>query len=70
MSNYDEIRLRLQLKTTPEVDYACRTLESRGLSFCIHFGTENASDLLADMNRAFDLGVLYEWMRNRCGVSA
>ena len=65
---FDEIRLNLCLEITTPVQEACRTLEARGLSFCCHFGTENAIEILADMDRAYDMGVLYEWMRNRMGI--
>lgn len=44
-------------------------LESRGLTFCSHFGYENAVAILADMNRACDEGVLYEWMDRTLGVA-
>lgn len=51
-----------------ETMIAMRELESRGLSFCSHFGRDNAVDILDGMNRAMELGVLYEWMAGRLGV--
>jgi hypothetical protein len=50
------------------VQSAIRELQHRGLSFCGHFGYQNAVDRLAEMNRAFAEGRLYEWMRDTLGV--
>lgn len=39
-----------------------------GFSLCYHFGYENAEDLLTGMNRAFDMGILDEWLKQRMGA--
>jgi hypothetical protein len=52
----------------PEVQAAIQELEDRGLSFCSHFGYENAVALLKEMDEAFASGSLYEWLRCRCGI--
>jgi len=52
----------------PEVINAVIELESRGLSFCGHFGYQNALALLHEMDEAFDSGLLYEFLRDRFGI--
>lgn len=66
--SFDETAARLQLVVSDEAATACRVLERRGLSFCAHFGTDNAVEILGHMDRAFDGGFLYEWMRERFGL--
>lgn len=56
------------LQVTRKQAQAMTELENRGLSFCCHFGTDNAVDLLEGMNRAFDMGCLYEWLNNYMGI--
>ena len=51
-----------------EVQHAIRELEDRGLMICAHFGTENAIDILGEMNQAFSDGTLYAWLARRCGI--
>ena len=46
-----------------EIQAAIDELESRGLSWCGHFGYANAECVLVDMNEAFEAGRLYEYMR-------
>ena len=52
----------------PKVRAAIRTLEARGLTFCSHFGTDNAIKVLKGMDSAYRRGVLYEWLRDWCGI--
>lgn len=56
------------LRVSPKTMAAMDELEQRGFSICYHFGYENAEDILAGMNRAFDLGILDDWLRRRMGV--
>ena len=58
----------LELTVTPEQRAAILELESRGLALCYHFGYLNAQEVLEDMNRSFDLGILDEWMTRRVGI--
>lgn len=67
MSNFVD---ELISKQPPEVQSAIRELESRGLSFCGHFGYQNAVAILCEMNAAFYSGELYEWMRRTFGIEA
>lgn len=58
----------MRIVVSDEQAAAMDELEKRGLYFCAHFGTDNACDILAGMNRAMELGVLYEWMREQLGI--
>jgi hypothetical protein len=64
----DQLIERLELTVTPEQHAAILELESCGLMFCCHFGISNAQSILVDMNEAFDMGCLYEWMTHRLGI--
>jgi hypothetical protein len=44
--DYDEIRLRLCLRTTPEQDEICRMAEKIGLRFLVDFGIDNAEQMI------------------------
>lgn len=68
MRGHTELCHLLDIRITDAQRVAMDELELRGLSFCCHFGTDNAIEILADMNRAADLGVLYEWMSERMGI--
>lgn len=65
---FQELVKRLDLTVTEPQRAACLELESRGLSFCTHFGYENAEDILYAMDVAFQLGILYEWMSAQFGI--
>lgn len=60
----------LYLKQPPDVQRAITKLETYGLVWATHFGYENAVETLRGIERAFDMGVLYEYLRNRHGVGA
>lgn len=44
VSNFDSICCSIGLHVDPKIALICRFLESRGLRFCVDFGTENAID--------------------------
>lgn len=48
---------------------AINELERRGFSFCVHFGYENAADILRSMDIAFHGGFLYEYLQKRHGIA-
>jgi hypothetical protein len=52
----------------PDVVAAVLELESRGLTFCVHFGYSNAISRLRSMDEACSAGHLYEWLRDECGI--
>lgn len=58
----------IDLTVTVEQAHAIDTLEQRGFTFCGNFGTENAIELLAGMDKAAEANRLYEWLRIRMGV--
>lgn len=65
---FQELVKRLDLTVTEPQRAACLKLESRGLSFCAHFGYENAEDILLAMDVAVQGGFLYEWMDSQFGI--
>jgi hypothetical protein len=64
-SLFSEIFVHLDLET----QLAIQELEERGLVWGTHFGFANAQAIRAEMNKAFNDGKLYEWMRWKMGVT-
>ncbi len=48
-SEFDEMRRMLKLRVTGAKEFACRYLESRGLRFCVDYGTDNAIEKATDL---------------------
>lgn len=58
----------LRSNATSEQCAAMDVLESRGLSFLAHFGTQNAVEILETMNVAYSRGCLYQFMAGAFGI--
>lgn len=60
---------KLKRKANPKNARAMKILENRGFRFLVHFGTQNAAEILRDMNRAKRQGRLYEFLNRNLGVN-
>ena len=48
---------------------AIEALQERGMQLFVHFGTNNAIELKAEMDAAVQSGTLYEWLQKRMDIS-
>lgn len=58
----------LWMQASKEQIDAAHQLHTRGLAVFVHYGIQNAVQVLHDMDEAIENARLYEFMRDRLGI--